>query len=55
MLLVVAVARDVVHVSLDGSGQMMDRVYRALETIDPDDERRGQKRRCGNPAHADQA
>jgi len=53
MLVVVAVARDVVRV--DGSGQMMDRVDRALEAIDPDDERRGQKRRCGNPAHADRA
>jgi hypothetical protein len=55
MLLVVAVARDVVRVRVDGSGQMMDRVDRAFETIDPDDERRGQKRRCGSPAHASQA
>jgi hypothetical protein len=45
-LLVVPVARVVVSVGFDrsgGSGQMMDRVNRAVEAVDPEDESRGQE------------
>ena len=46
-LLVVPVARVVVSVGFfdgsGGSGQMMDRVDRALEAVDPEDESRGQE------------
>jgi len=46
-LLVVPLARVVVSVGFfdgsGGSGQMMDRVDRALEAVDPEDESRGQE------------